>query len=555
MKTIARGQISITSIDAAYNVSLSSYEEVIKGDVQYIKQDSVVTDNVTVTTGGKKVLVTSCAISTHVQAFKGEQELIYSNSPQLGSYSVALVAVGCTANICGGVVRVTNILKPDNAYVNIAVNCEGNAVYHKKFRVTTVKDGTAATGYSLMSDVAQVSRNSIGNFEPGQFAVKLYSTKGDATPIPHRAYIATYGVNGNTQTLINAEQATTLNDTIAVKVSANYNTYCIKAYLSPIFTFFTDALATTSITVVEQGQNPAQGSMPRNRGQYDPLAVYVYDRYYQDNVFIINSAGVSFVYQVAVFGTQLQGVNPLDSAQWTQGNKQIFTAIETAIIDGGDIGGFLFKDRVMQSRDRTDGAPNTTINGRTGEIATRKLTAIGGKIGALDIDKDGLMVGGGNFNNINSYFTGATLKLREDFLGIMGGSSYSNKKALFFAGVMDGNVDIPDKTCSLYVSDAYNEIVVGGRTATAILQNRSHNSGSVALQTRGGISFNLNNEVGTRQNFWVEGGDIIFNTNSDHAQIFIKGLRDYPNSNPPGAANFKMVVVDINSGLLAWRSI
>lgn len=141
----------------AYNVSLSSYEGVIK-----LNQDGAVSDlirELKVTTGGKNVMTgdsnvttKSYTLTTRIQAFKGERELYYNIVPIKGTYNVSLSPYGCDAIVSAGVLTIINITDPANCYVEIAVNCEGNAIFSKRYTITALADGQDAIQVNVYSD-------------------------------------------------------------------------------------------------------------------------------------------------------------------------------------------------------------------------------------------------------------------------------------------------------------------------------------------------------------------------------------------------------------------
>ena len=115
----------------AYNVSLSSYERTVKVD--------------------ENGDLSALAITTYIQAFKGETELLYSTSVEPGKYIASLNAHGCTAHIDAGSVIIDSITDYNNCYIDIEVNCEGNVVFNKTFSISFIRDGK--DGYEGSSPV------------------------------------------------------------------------------------------------------------------------------------------------------------------------------------------------------------------------------------------------------------------------------------------------------------------------------------------------------------------------------------------------------------------
>lgn len=137
----------------AYSVVLSSYEGVVNlnadgGISTPVSGEANVTSGErNVISGGKNVVTRQYALSTLVQAHKGGEPLMFSETPGEGYFSVSLNAVGCAATVENGVVRVVDVTDTRKAHVNIAVNCEGESVFDKRYTVVFTRDGEkGATG-------------------------------------------------------------------------------------------------------------------------------------------------------------------------------------------------------------------------------------------------------------------------------------------------------------------------------------------------------------------------------------------------------------------------
>lgn len=130
---------------ASYSVSLSSYERVVKLDDEGIhalhEELNVVTGDLNVTTEGMNVITSVNNLSTRIQAFKGEDELLFAETPEKGKYVVVKSEHGCVASVQGGILSIDEITNLDECYVDVSVNCEGMAVFEKRFSVVIVRDG------------------------------------------------------------------------------------------------------------------------------------------------------------------------------------------------------------------------------------------------------------------------------------------------------------------------------------------------------------------------------------------------------------------------------
>ena len=156
----------------AYSVSLSSYERVVKTDedgniVSLLEALNVVTGDENVITGDKNVITEQKRIQTHVQAFKGSAELLYSEAVEAGAYVVTLSPQGCTASVEGGIVSIDSITATENCFVDIQVNCEGNAVFDKRFSVSIIRDGSDVYTVDLDNEMASVACNAEGDIVAG----------------------------------------------------------------------------------------------------------------------------------------------------------------------------------------------------------------------------------------------------------------------------------------------------------------------------------------------------------------------------------------------------
>lgn len=158
--------------ESAYNVSLSSYERVVKMDdegniVSLLEALNVTTGNENVVTGDLNVITTQKKIQTHVQAFKGKEELLYSTSVEEGTYIVTLSPQGCTASVDAGIVSIDSITARENCFVDIQVNCEGFVVFDKRFSVSIIRDGSDVYTIDLDNEMASVACDTEGNVTAG----------------------------------------------------------------------------------------------------------------------------------------------------------------------------------------------------------------------------------------------------------------------------------------------------------------------------------------------------------------------------------------------------
>lgn len=157
----------------AYSVNLSTYESVIVVDDDnnllggYADEKYVTSGEDYVTTGDQYVTAMLSRIKTRIQAFKGAQELYYSGTYHEDAYLVNLNPVGCKAAVDNGIVSVTEISDFDNCYIDISVNCEGNTVFEKQYKITAVRNGTSTVSADLDNEMSSVACDTLGNVLSG----------------------------------------------------------------------------------------------------------------------------------------------------------------------------------------------------------------------------------------------------------------------------------------------------------------------------------------------------------------------------------------------------
>lgn len=141
---------------SAYNVSLSSYERVVKLDsagnlTSLYEELNVISGNQNIVSGDENVVTSVYNLSTRIQAFKGETELLFSESVDKDRYVVVVSATGCRASVAAGILTITEVTNYEECYVDLKINCEGNAVFDKRFSVVVVRNGADGEG-SITAD-------------------------------------------------------------------------------------------------------------------------------------------------------------------------------------------------------------------------------------------------------------------------------------------------------------------------------------------------------------------------------------------------------------------
>lgn len=237
--------------------------------------------------------------------------------------------------------------------------------------------GENAYTYSISPAQFNIGKTSTGSLQPSSFTCTCYKN-GNNTQQTETARWYAYRSNDN-NSWSQYDSKTSYSATFSVSVSSSYKYYKIVA--KPY-----DGIECVAYAqVVEDGADGSQGpvgAMPRARGKYSSSTTYVYNSEYRDIVYTDDGR----VWMVKSYGQSFSNVAPPNSSYWVEGNKQIFTAIDTALIDGANIAGFQFKNQKMQS-------PNgkLVLDGVNGKLTatdaniTGSITATSGKIGRFSI--------------------------------------------------------------------------------------------------------------------------------------------------------------------------
>lgn len=179
---------------SAYSVSLSSHERVVKlddqGNLYSLHEElNVISGDGNVISGDENVVTTIPVLSTRIQAFRGETELLFTDAVDKDRYVVAVSATGCHASVSAGVLTVTEITDYEKCYVDLKINCEGNAVFDKRFSVVVVRDGADgnpgenAVMYRLQPSASVIRRDAAGNSDIASVSCRVMKTDGTLTTV------------------------------------------------------------------------------------------------------------------------------------------------------------------------------------------------------------------------------------------------------------------------------------------------------------------------------------------------------------------------------------
>ena len=279
------------------------------------------------------------------------------------------------------------------------------------------KPGNDATAYWLVSPVTNIVFNTVGNPTPAAFTVlaKLQTGTG-AVQASDRFYLACRKSATGTSAW-EQHVAPVKGSSINVTVIAGIKAYSIRMYekQSDAQAWNSNYVDEVGVSVIRDGldgERGATGSMPRSCGFYDQnKAPYFWNEQYRDIV-LYGFNNAVYVFQVRNYspgkGVTVPPTSQDGDANWEVANKQIFVAMDTALIDGANIAEFLFKNKKMQSQDIDPDSeePNLLIDGKTGEIISQK-GVFKGSIGTPFIWRED----GGTLDltkNFNLAFNGAT---------------------------------------------------------------------------------------------------------------------------------------------------
>lgn len=234
---------------------------------------------------------------------------------------------------------------------------------------TDGKDGNDSTVYIVTPSSTSVTYTSTGSLNPSSITFTCRKAVGSSYST-ETAYWKVYVSTGSGEPTSLLYSQSSYSTTYTLSISSSYTSYKIVAYP---YNFSDNRMAEARVNIVSDGQNGSPGSMGatlRPMGLYNSSTTYVYNSEFRDCVYDISGN----VWMVKSYGDSITGSTPSSSnSRWLQGNKAIFTAIDTALIDNANIAGFLYSNQKMMSADKT----SLILDGINGSITANKGT-IGG---------------------------------------------------------------------------------------------------------------------------------------------------------------------------------
>lgn len=360
--------------DSAYAAQLTSYVGTVKLDADgnmvggMFEELNVIADGKNVICRDieqpqtfRNVTTKNYRLTTTVQAYKGTTPLYYSaDVAAKGSFTLALACVGCTASVVNGAIIINSITDTKDCRINITVNCEGMAVYNLEYNVVFVQDGKIgedgkkgadAVSYRIEPNIQTISKTMTGSLEPESVKFMLQANKGGVIKY-YDTYWSLKGrnlANGEWTTLKSADGTTSFD----VVFTANYKYYELSAK-----TYGEGDVMlgdTLNISIVADGKDGkdgadgadgASGAMPRYRGEFvfnNESEPYVYDSEYRDIVIYEGNVYQVYMYDSSIIEPPSIAPNADNDGKWQRANKFRFVAMDTALIDSANIGGFMFK--------------------------------------------------------------------------------------------------------------------------------------------------------------------------------------------------------------------
>lgn len=388
--------------DSAYAAQLTSYVGTVKLDADgnmsggMFEELNVIADGKNVVCRDieqpqtfRNVTTKNHRLTTTVQAYKGTTPLYYSAEVAAkGSFALALACVGCTASVVNGAIIINSITDTKDCRINITVNCEGMAVYNLEYNVVFVQDGKIgedgkkgadAVSYRIEPNIQTISKTMTGSLEPESVKFMLQANKGGVI----KYYPTVWSLKGRN---IPTAEWTTLKSadgeiSFDVEFTANYKYYELSAK-----TYGDGDVMlgdTLNISIVSDGKDGDsikgdKGAMPRYRGEFvfnNESEPYVYDGEYRDIVIYEGN-----VYQVYMYGSSIIeppsiAPNADNDGKWQRASKFRFVAMDTALIDSANIGGFMFKRTKY-----IDNVPVGRLESQYGPVVIREVSGGSGDI-------------------------------------------------------------------------------------------------------------------------------------------------------------------------------
>lgn len=242
--------------------------------------------------------------------------------------------------------------------------------------IVLVKDGEKGENgesYDIVPNVATISKTMTGSLDPESVTFRLVRGGSDEGLAADWSVYRSNTNEGLDDGFHVGSAEVGITD-YYYTFSSQYKYYMIQARL----TNDTSKSFRKYITVVSDGENGASGAMPRYRGEFvfnNESEPYVYDGEYRDIVIYEGN-----VYQVYMYGSSIIeppsiAPNADNDGKWQRANKFRFVAMDTALIDSANIGGFMFKRTKY-----IDSVPVGRLESQYGPVVIREVSEDSGVI-------------------------------------------------------------------------------------------------------------------------------------------------------------------------------
>ena len=227
--------------------------------------------------------------------------------------------------------------------------------------VVLVKDGENGEFYDIVPNVATISKTMTGSLAPESVTFRLVRGGSDEGLVADWSVYRS-NTNEGLDDGFHVGSAKVGITNYPYTFSSQYKYYMIQAHL----TNDTSKSFRKYITVVSDGENGASGAMPRYRGEFvfnNESEPYVYDSEYRDIVLYEGNVFQVYKYGDSVTDPPTVPINSDNDGKWQIANKMRFVAMDTALIDNANIGGFTFARKKY-----INGAPVGVMRSQYGPI-------------------------------------------------------------------------------------------------------------------------------------------------------------------------------------------
>ena len=230
--------------------------------------------------------------------------------------------------------------------------------------VVLVKDGEKGENgesYDIVPNVATISKTMTGSLDPESVTFRLVRGGSDEGLVADWSVYRS-NTNEGLDDGFHVGSAKVGITNYPYTFSSQYKYYMIQARL----TNDTSKSFRKYITVVSDGENGSSGAMPRYRGEFvfnNESEPYVYDGEYRDIVLYEGNVFQVYKYGDSVTDPPTVPTNSDNDGKWQIANKMRFVAMDTALVDNANIGGFTFARKKY-----LNGAPVGVMRSQYGPI-------------------------------------------------------------------------------------------------------------------------------------------------------------------------------------------